>query len=817
MSCQAPGPCSSGHQTSGSSARSARRTVERRVSRCPFGQHAHHRLAPERQLLEPRILQRRPHEADVDVAGVELLDVHHRVADREVELHVRVALAIGGDDRARDPAGQRARQATAAGARARRCRRRARPSARARRGPGSRATPRAARCPPPSASTPRRLRSNSCTPSSDSSVLICCDTLGCARYSRCAARWKCSSSATATNVRSWRSSMTADDRRGLSQTQALLFAYRREGACTVRHMEGFRPYDIADPFPFYARARAEAPVFFSDELGYWVVSRYDDIQAIFKDPATFSSENTQTPFKPRPPEVQAVFDEAGMSHASAASPAASLPTTRACAASSRRRSRRAGSRRWSRRCARSRSRRSSASRPRPAPTWSPSSPATCRRYVIFRLLGVPDADVPRVKEWALSRVYLNFGDIGVEEQVKHARALVEYWRYCLDLVDRSFEHPGDDLPGDLARIYLEGDRSAHARGDRRASSTRSCSPATRRPRRCSAPGWPSCCRSRGASEALRDDADADPHRRRGAAAARHARLRLEARHQLPGARRRHRPPRGREPAAPARLRQPRRDRLQRPRRDRPPPRQRPQAPRVRPRHPLLPRRRARAARGPGRARGAHPAPPDLRLTPTDPRTTRPTPRSAASSRSHAEWDPAIVPLRDCHDVSLVGGKATGLAALMAAGLPVPDGFAITTSGRDGRDRRRLPRTRRRRPGRRALERDRRGLQRRELRGRARHVPVGGRRGGGPRGGRALPGEPVHRPRRRLPARPRHRPTREMAVVVQRMVRADAAGRRDDAQPRQRRPLRRRDRVRASGSARPSSAAPSPPTASWSTR
>src|SRR4029079_8722376 len=68
-------------------------------------------------------------------------------------------------------------------------------------------------------------------------------------------------------------------------------------------------------------------------------------------------------------------------------------------------------------------------------------------------------DVPRVKEWAISRVYLNFVDIGVEEQVTHARALVEYWRYCLDLVDRSFESPGDDLPGDLARIYLEGDRS----------------------------------------------------------------------------------------------------------------------------------------------------------------------------------------------------------------------------------------------------------------------------------------------------------------------------------------------------------------------
>jgi pyruvate,water dikinase len=33
-------------------------------------------------------------------------------------------------------------------------------------------------------------------------------------------------------------------------------------------------------------------------------------------------------------------------------------------------------------------------------------------------------------------------------------------------------------------------------------------------------------------------------------------------------------------------------------------------------------------------------------------------------------------------VQRVGGKATGLAALMDAGLPVPDGFAITTYGRD---------------------------------------------------------------------------------------------------------------------------------------
>src|SRR3954467_4506429 len=73
----------------------------------------------------------------------------------------------------------------------------------------------------------------------------------------------------------------------------------------------FRPFDLTDPFDFYARARAEEPVFFSEELDYWVVPRYEDIHAIFKDPKTFSSENTQAPYKARPPEVMQVLQDGG--------------------------------------------------------------------------------------------------------------------------------------------------------------------------------------------------------------------------------------------------------------------------------------------------------------------------------------------------------------------------------------------------------------------------------------------------------------------------------------------------------------------------
>ena len=41
--------------------------------------------------------------------------------------------------------------------------------------------------------------------------------------------------------------------------------------------------------------------------------------------------------------------------------------------------------------------------------------------------------------------------------------------------------------------------------------------------------------------------------------------------------------------------------------------------------------------------------------------------------------PLIVPLADAQDVTLVGGKAINLYRLMQAGLPVPDGFVVTTA------------------------------------------------------------------------------------------------------------------------------------------
>ena len=67
----------------------------------------------------------------------------------------------------------------------------------------------------------------------------------------------------------------------------------------------FDALDMTDPFPLLQRARAEAPVFYDPGIGYWVVTRYDDVKAIFHDHETYTAENTISPIVPFSDAVQA--------------------------------------------------------------------------------------------------------------------------------------------------------------------------------------------------------------------------------------------------------------------------------------------------------------------------------------------------------------------------------------------------------------------------------------------------------------------------------------------------------------------------------
>ena len=76
--------------------------------------------------------------------------------------------------------------------------------------------------------------------------------------------------------------------------------------------------------------------------------------------------------------------------------------------------------------------------------------------VICRLVGLPEDDDERVKEWAAHRIELRNANLAPEEQVVAARAQWEYHEFTLALVADRRANPGDDL---LSWIVADSDAS----------------------------------------------------------------------------------------------------------------------------------------------------------------------------------------------------------------------------------------------------------------------------------------------------------------------------------------------------------------------
>jgi hypothetical protein len=243
------------------------------------------------------------------------------------------------------------------------------------------------------------------------------------------------------------------------------------GGCPVDHgalasapvgagHHGFEPFDLTDPFPAYQRLREEEPVMFDERIGYWVVSRYSDIKEVFADWETFSSENAQAPVRPVGDLAKTVMTEGGFTAYSGLSARVPPDHTRIRKIATK------------------------AFTPRRYKVMEPMIRDNVRRLVadmtsrhpdgrggdlvadlawdlptitILTLLGVSTEAIPLVKEWAVSRGAMTWGDLTDDQQVPHAHNLVAYWQFCQDLVAKRHTEPGDDLVSDLVRFQGEGD------------------------------------------------------------------------------------------------------------------------------------------------------------------------------------------------------------------------------------------------------------------------------------------------------------------------------------------------------------------------
>ena len=69
--------------------------------------------------------------------------------------------------------------------------------------------------------------------------------------------------------------------------------------CPIDHT--FSPFDekyVKNPYAMLEKRRTGSPVFYSEELGYLVLTRMEDVAEVFRKPKIFSAENVQHPVIP---------------------------------------------------------------------------------------------------------------------------------------------------------------------------------------------------------------------------------------------------------------------------------------------------------------------------------------------------------------------------------------------------------------------------------------------------------------------------------------------------------------------------------------
>ncbi|SAK85603.1 ferredoxin [Caballeronia glebae] len=206
---------------------------------------------------------------------------------------------------------------------------------------------------------------------------------------------------------------------------------------------GFDPFGDGyqqDPPEYVRWAREREPVFFSPKLGYWVVTRYDDIKAIFRDNITFSPSIALEKITPTGPEANAVLASYGFALNRTLvneDEPAHMPRRRALM---------------------------DPFTPDALAHHEPMVRALAREYVdrfiddgradlvdqmlwevpltvALHFLGVPEEDMDTLRRYSIAHTVNTWGRPKPEEQVEVAHAVGKFWQYAGKVLDKMREDP----------------------------------------------------------------------------------------------------------------------------------------------------------------------------------------------------------------------------------------------------------------------------------------------------------------------------------------------------------------------------------------
>jgi cytochrome P450 len=224
--------------------------------------------------------------------------------------------------------------------------------------------------------------------------------------------------------------------------------------CPVNHAWSPLNSDyLDDPYRIATQLRNDTPVFYSEQLGYVVVNRMADIDAVFTDHETYASSNVQDPVFPLSPQAAAVLavDDfnpvAVMSNRAEPDHGRIRVHTRAGFSNTRMRALEPLIRRR-------------ANELIDAMLASGTSAEFVQALafplpgeVVFRLLGFPEADDEMLKGWCLDRKAFSWGNPTGDEQAAIAEKMVAYWRYCRQFVAMKQTNRGDDFTSELLAAH----------------------------------------------------------------------------------------------------------------------------------------------------------------------------------------------------------------------------------------------------------------------------------------------------------------------------------------------------------------------------
>jgi cytochrome P450 len=212
----------------------------------------------------------------------------------------------------------------------------------------------------------------------------------------------------------------------------------------------FNPFygaQLADPYPVYARARREEPVFFSQVLQMWYVTRYDDIVAVIRDPGRFSSADSVDAPQDRTDETLRAIKESWLSHSSLTN---NDPPSHTVV-------RRVVSKAFHRRPRAELERRVRAIATDLLDGFAGDGHAEfvgqfgllLPLRVILNLLGAPETDQAILKQWSDDWISLVLDPLSPQQQAETVSRLQECGRYWSELIEARRAQPRDDLVSDM--------------------------------------------------------------------------------------------------------------------------------------------------------------------------------------------------------------------------------------------------------------------------------------------------------------------------------------------------------------------------------